>query len=48
LNLNGYIDLEVSNPAKFMVSGNCHVIVGLKEQDKNQFNSTFMVIIPSC
>ena len=31
-----------------MVSGNYHMIVGQKEQDENQFNSTFMIIIPSC
>ena len=48
LDFNNLIYLEVSDPVNFMVSGTYHVIVGLKDQDGNQFNRTFMVIISGC
>ena len=48
LDFSNLIYLEVSEPVNFTNPGTYYVTVALKDQDGNQFNRTFKVIISSC
>lgn len=48
LDFSNLIYLEVSDPVNFTNPGTYYVTVALKDQDSNQFNRTFKVIISSC